>query len=74
MVLGSYTTDETQRNQITASPLRATKEELADLPPALIITGEADVLRDEGKPMRSIYEQLAWKLPKHVCKESSMIL
>ena len=44
-----YTTDETQRDQMTASPLRATKEELADLPPALIITGEADVLRDEGE-------------------------
>jgi acetyl esterase len=44
-----YTTDEAQRAEITASPLRASVEQLADLPPALIVTGEADVLRDEGE-------------------------
>ncbi|MCE7011258.1 alpha/beta hydrolase [Kibdelosporangium philippinense] len=44
-----YTTDPAQRAEITASPLRATLEQLADLPPALVITGEADVLRDEGE-------------------------
>jgi acetyl esterase/lipase len=44
-----YTTDETARAQITASPLRASLEQLAGLPPALVITGEADVLRDEGE-------------------------
>ncbi|MEV6270700.1 alpha/beta hydrolase [Kribbella sp. NPDC051936] len=44
-----YTTDENERNQITASPLRATTEQLQGLPPALVITGEADVLRDEGE-------------------------
>ncbi|MFF5211424.1 alpha/beta hydrolase [Streptosporangium sp. NPDC000396] len=44
-----YTTDEAQRAEITASPLRATTEQLTGLPPALIITGEADVLRDEGE-------------------------
>ena len=44
-----YTTDQAQRDEITASPLRASLEQLAGLPPALVITGEADVLRDEGE-------------------------
>jgi acetyl esterase/lipase len=44
-----YTTDEHQRSEITALPLRATTDQLADLPKALVITGEADVLRDEGE-------------------------
>jgi acetyl esterase/lipase len=44
-----YTTDENERNEITASPLRAASDDLAGLPKALVITGEADVLRDEGE-------------------------
>jgi acetyl esterase/lipase len=44
-----YTTDPAQRAEITASPLRATIEQLKGLPQALVITGEADVLRDEGE-------------------------
>ncbi|MOA00085.1 Carboxylesterase NlhH [compost metagenome] len=44
-----YTEDQNDRKRITASPLRATKEQLKGLPPALIITAEADVLRDEGE-------------------------
>jgi acetyl esterase len=44
-----YTTDEEKRNEITASTLRANLDQLAGLPPALVINGEADVLRDEGE-------------------------
>lgn len=44
-----YTADAAQRAEITASPLRATVDQLRGLPPALVIIGEADVLRDEGE-------------------------
>ncbi|KQU68952.1 alpha/beta hydrolase [Phycicoccus sp. Root101] len=44
-----YIDDPAQRKEPTASPLQASLEQLAGLPPALIIVGEADVLRDEGE-------------------------
>jgi acetyl esterase len=44
-----YTTSDEERALITVSPLRATTEQLTGLPPALVINGEADVLRDEGE-------------------------
>ena len=44
-----YTTDENERAEITASPLRATLDQLKGLPAAMVLNGEADVLRDEGE-------------------------
>ena len=44
-----YTSSEEDRKKITATPLNATVEDLKNLPEALVITAEADVLRDEGE-------------------------
>jgi acetyl esterase len=44
-----YLPDREQRAEITASPLRATLQELAGLPEAFVIVDENDVLRDEGE-------------------------
>jgi acetyl esterase len=45
----AYTTDPAQRTEKYASPLQASLEDLQGLPPTLVITDEADVLRDEGE-------------------------
>jgi acetyl esterase/lipase len=45
----AYLQDAEKRSEITASPLRASLEELAGLPPAFLIVDENDVLRDEGE-------------------------
>lgn len=44
-----YTASPEDRNQITASPLRADLAELQGPPPTMILTGEADVLRSEAE-------------------------
>ena len=45
----AYLPDESRRSEITASPLRATLDELAGLPEAFVVVDENDVLRDEGE-------------------------
>ncbi len=45
----AYCPDPVQRTEITASPLRATLDDLRGLPPAFLIVDENDVLRDEGE-------------------------
>ena len=45
----AYLPDVERRSEPYASPLRATDEQLAGLPPAFVIVDEADVLRDEGE-------------------------
>jgi acetyl esterase len=44
-----YLPDVAKRGEPTVSPLRASVEQLKGLPPALVINGEFDVLRDEGE-------------------------
>ncbi|WP_317453971.1 alpha/beta hydrolase [Streptomyces sp. TRM68416] len=44
-----YVDDERDLAEPTAAPLRATPADLAGLPPALLVSAEADVVRDEGE-------------------------
>jgi len=45
----AYIPELEQRDEITASPNRATVEQVTGLPPTLLFVDEADVLRDEGE-------------------------
>ena len=45
----AYLPEVDRRQEITASPLRATLDDLAGLPEAFLIVDENDVLRDEGE-------------------------
>jgi len=44
-----YTTSPEERKTIHVSPLQATKDQLQNLPPALIQVAENDILRDQGE-------------------------
>ena len=46
----AYAPDKKLRNSLYVSPLKAEIEDLTGLPPAIIITDENDILRDEGEP------------------------
>jgi acetyl esterase len=56
-----YTTSEEERALPIASPLRASLEQLATIPETLIITAEADVLRDEGEAFAARLRQAGVK-------------
>ena len=45
----AYIPDPSRRSEITATPLNASIDQLRDLPEALVILDENDVLRDEGE-------------------------
>jgi acetyl esterase len=45
----SYLADQRLQSEITISPLQVTLAELEDLPPALVIVDENDVLCDQGE-------------------------
>jgi len=47
--VNSYICDEKEKSNIYLSPLKTSAERLEHLPPAMIITAENDILRDEGE-------------------------
>jgi len=53
----AYLPEVDRRSEPYASPLRASDEQLAGLPPAFVIVDEADVLRDEGEAYASNLRQ-----------------
>jgi acetyl esterase len=66
-----YLPDESRRGEILVPALRANKEELSALPPALVINGEADVLRDEGEAYATKLRAAGVPVPKRATEASS---
>jgi acetyl esterase len=58
----NYTMQAVERGQIYASPLLATVDQLKGLPPALVLTAENDVLRDEGEAYARKLEEAGVKV------------
>jgi acetyl esterase len=53
----AYAPDLAVRSEPTVSPLMASVDQIRDLPPTLVITDEADVLRDEGEAYARMLRQ-----------------
>lgn len=58
----AYAPNKKDRESIYISPLKASQDDLKNLPPALVITDENDVLRDEGEAYARKLEQSGVKV------------
>jgi acetyl esterase/lipase len=66
-----YLPDSASRTKPTVSPLQALIDELAGFPPSLIITAEADVVRDEGEAFAA--KLLAAEVPTTAVRYDAVI-
>lgn len=60
-----YIINKALRQEIYASPLNATREQLQGLPPALVQTAELDVLRDEGESYARLLNAAGVEVTQH---------